>query len=44
MTGGALFGIGMGLPYVTGAALLLLIVLLFGSKIKVNAHPPLVQE
>ncbi len=44
VTGGALFGIGMGLPYVTGAALLVLIVVLFGSKIKGNAHPPLVQE
>ncbi|TGE33847.1 MFS transporter [Desulfosporosinus sp. Sb-LF] len=44
VTGGALFGIGMGLPYVTGAALLGLIVLFFGSKIRVNARPPLVQE
>jgi len=33
VTGGALFGLSMSLPYVTGAALLILIVLVAGSKL-----------
>ena len=33
VTGGALFGMGMGLPYFTGAALLVLIVIVAGSRI-----------
>lgn len=41
--GGALFVIGMSLPYITGAALMIFIVLVAGSKISTNAKP-LVQE
>ena len=36
VTGGALFEISMGLPYITGAAFLVLIVLVAGSKISVK--------
>jgi multidrug resistance protein len=43
VTGGALFVIGMSLPYITGAALMLLIVLVAGSKISANTKV-LVQE
>lgn len=40
--GGALFDMGMSLPYITGAAVLLLMVLLAGRKINVNLQKPLV--
>jgi len=40
---GALFVIGMGLPYVTGAALMFVIILIAGKKIGINIKP-LVQE
>lgn len=39
VTGGALFGLSMGLPYVTGAALLVLIVLVAGSKLSGIKEP-----
>ncbi|MGI6712516.1 MAG: MFS transporter [Bacillota bacterium] len=39
VTGGALFGLSMSLPYVTGAALLLLIVLVTGSKLSGIKEP-----
>lgn len=39
VSGGALFGLSMGLPYVTGAALLLLIVLVAGSKLSGIKEP-----
>lgn len=44
VTGGALFGLGMGLPYITGSALLVLVVLLAGSKISVKKPVPLAQD
>ena len=44
VTGGALFDLGMGLPYITGSAFLLMIVLVAGRKIDVHAKAPLVQE
>ena len=39
VTGGALFGLSMGLPYVTGAGLLLLIVLVAGRKLSGIKEP-----
>ncbi|HUX46750.1 MAG TPA: MFS transporter [Desulfosporosinus sp.] len=42
VTGGALFEIGMGLPYITGAAFLVLIVLAAGGKISIKSKAPLV--
>lgn len=44
LTGGALFGLNMGFPYVAGAALLVLVVLVAGPKISVNIPRPLVQD
>jgi MFS transporter, DHA1 family, multidrug resistance protein len=43
VTGGALFGLGMELPYITGSALLLLVILLAGRKISIKTSEPLVQ-
>lgn len=42
VTGGALFGLSMGLPYVTGAAFLGLIVLVAGRKLGANNKASLV--
>ncbi|MDR3602435.1 MAG: MFS transporter [Desulfosporosinus sp.] len=42
VTGGALFEFRMGLPYITGATVLVLIVLLVGSKISMMVNAPLV--
>ncbi|HZK83226.1 MAG TPA: MFS transporter [Desulfosporosinus sp.] len=42
VTGGALFGISMGLPYVTGSVFLVLIVLIAGGKLGVKSKASLV--
>lgn len=42
VTGGALFGISMNLPYVTGSVFLVLIVLVAGRKLGVNVKASLV--
>ncbi|WP_040411713.1 tetracycline resistance MFS efflux pump [Desulfosporosinus sp. OT] len=42
VTGGALFEIGMGLPYITGAVFLVLIVLVAGSKLSPKIESSLV--
>ncbi|WP_088225713.1 MFS transporter [Desulfosporosinus sp. FKB] len=44
VTGGALFALYIGLPYMTGAAILVLVVILAGRKISINVSEPLVQD
>ena len=42
VTGGALFGLSMGLPYVTGSVFLVLIVIIAGGKLGVKTKALLV--